>query len=117
MEEGGNFQTLRTLSQIETEMQQAEVNYAEAESRLREARARLMDVEQRVNEAMRDRDAALEVLDNYQSEIDFTVALLRKCSPVGSKWKSEHENVQEAMIFDQMTNGAGKNRPAFLVNE
>lgn len=63
----------RSLAQIESDMIAAEEAFAEAEKRL--------------EQAQKDRDAALAAIDRHQSELDAAVSRLRERSPTGSHWK------------------------------
>ncbi|HEX8056088.1 MAG TPA: hypothetical protein VF481_05465 [Novosphingobium sp.] len=63
----------RSLAQIESDMVAAEEAFAEAEKRL--------------EQAQKDRDAALAAIDRHQSELDAAVSRLRERSPAGSHWK------------------------------
>lgn len=74
----------RNLAQIESDMTAAEAAYAEAEKRL--------------EQAQKDRDAALVAINRHQSELDMAVSRLRERSPAGSHWKGADDAAAVLML-------------------
>ncbi len=68
-------QGARALSQIESDLLKAEAAFADADKRL--------------DEAQRDRRAAIETIDRHQTEFDTAVSALRLRSTAGSRWRVE----------------------------
>jgi hypothetical protein len=79
-------QSSRSLAQIESDMIAAEAAYAEAENRL--------------NQAQRDRDAALAAINRHQSELDAAVGRLRERSPAGSVWKGKGGSAAGVLMLE-----------------
>lgn len=62
---------------------------AEIESDLFKAEAAFADADKRLAEAERDRSAAVDTINQHQTEFDIAVSGLRLRSTAGSKWRLE----------------------------
>lgn len=82
----------RNLAQIESDMIAAEAAYAEAEKRL--------------EQAQKDRDAALIAINRHQSELDMAVSRLRERSPAGSHWNGEAVDGAAVLMLDHEDSSA-----------
>jgi hypothetical protein len=81
MDGNGFLRGGRALAQIESDLLKAEADFAEADDRLKEAE--------------RDRDLALDTINQHQLEFDEAVAELRQRSTVGSNWKLDMEMAED----------------------
>jgi hypothetical protein len=95
MSGNGSHRGERALAQIEGDLLKAEAAFADADARLKEAQ--------------RDRDAALETINQHQIEFDHGVSDLRKRSTPGSRWNPGRASPEDALIVDAelMTDEAG----------
>lgn len=78
---------LRPLAQVEVDLLAAEKAFHDAAARL--------------NEANRDLDAALRLIDQHQSELDLAIAALRERSPAGSRWSSGRSSANELLLSSE----------------
>jgi hypothetical protein len=72
---------------------------AEIESDMLKAEAAIADAYKRLEEAERDRCAAIETINRHQTEFDTAVSGLRLRSAAGSRWRLEMGQPEEALML------------------
>ncbi len=86
MSGNGSRRGERALAQIEGDLLQAEAAFTDADMRLKEAQ--------------RDRDSALETINQHQIEFDRGVAEMRQRGTPGSRWNPGARSAEDALIVD-----------------
>lgn len=78
---------IRPLAEVEADLLNSEKAYQDAATRMDEAR--------------RDLDAALRLIDQHQAELDSAVAALRERSAPGSRWRASLSSNDELLLSSE----------------